>query len=340
MLSFPEALTVGLPLVLTPSVIALSIIGTFLGIVIGATPGLTAVMAVAIMTPLTYTMQPEQAFALLLPAYAGATFGGSLGAILLNIPGTGAAIMTTLDGYPMCNRGEAGHAIGLSVISSFVGGVVSALFLAFTAPTIAMWALKLGAHEYFAVAFFGLGMIAYVSPSINKGLIAGAIGILVATIGTDPQTAYPRFMFDKPELMSGLQFVPVMIGLFGLGEILLAVEKGISSAEFTKQRIKGLIPKLNILLRLIPTSIRAIIVGTVIGVIPASGPTIASVVSYGLEKRIGKRRDEMGTGVPEGIVGRNGQRLIEKKIDVDAITPTTLNKSRQVVYTLGGVWAV
>lgn len=301
MLSFSEALTVGLPLVMTPSVLGLAVLGCFLGIIIGALPGLTSTMAVAIMIPLTYTMTPQQAFGLLLPTYAAATFGGSLGAILLNIPGTGAAIMTTFDGYPMRKRGEAGRAIGLSCIFSFMGGVVSALFLAFSAPAIAMWSLKLGAHEYFAVALFGLGVIAYISPSIIKGLIAGVLGLLIATVGTDPSTAYPRFVFGRPELMSGLQFVPVMIGLFGLGEILISVEKGVATAGIIEQKIKELIPRLSLILRLLPTFVRAIFVGTFIGVMPASGPTIASVVSYGLEKRVGKRRDQLGTGVPEGI---------------------------------------
>jgi putative tricarboxylic transport membrane protein len=303
MLGLTDVLTLGLPLVLTPSVLGLAVLGSLVGIIVGALPGLTAVMAVAIMIPLTYTMSPQEAFALLLTAYSGAVFGGSLGAILLNIPGTGAAIMTTFDGYPMRCRGEAGRAIGLAVTSSFVGGVASAFFLAFAAPIIALWALRWGAHEYFAVAFFGLGVIAYISPSILKGLIAGAFGLLISTVGTDPQSAYPRFTFGQADLMSGLQFVPVMIGLFGLGEIFIAIENGITLAriEKFKQKIRGLIPELPVLLRLIPTSLRSIIVGTIIGVIPASGPTIASVVSYGLEKRVGKRREEMGTGVPEGI---------------------------------------
>ncbi len=302
MLGISDALTIGLPLVMTPSVLGLAVLGCFLGIIIGALPGLTSTMAVAVMIPLTYTMSPQEAFGLLLPTYAAATFGGSLGAILLNIPGTGAAIMTTFDGYPMRNRGEAGHAIGLSCIYSFFGGIVSAFFLAFSAPAIAMWALKLGAHEYFAVAFFGLGVISYISQSIIKGLISGVLGLILSTIGTDPQSAYPRFTFGQPDLMSGLQFVPMMIGLFGLGEILLAIERGIPVTEVARQKISGLIPRLSLLLRLIPTSIRSIIVGVFIGVMPASGPTIASVVSYGLEKRIGRQREKLGTGVAEGIV--------------------------------------
>ncbi len=288
--------------VLTFPVFGLALLGTVIGIIIGALPGLTAVMAVVIMLPLTYTMTPQEAFALLLPTFSGAIFGGSLGAILLNIPGTGAAIMTTFDGYPMSCRGEAGQAIGLAVIFSFIGGIFSAIFLTFFSPIIAKLALRFGAHEFFAVAFFGLGVIAYISDSMVMGMISGTLGLLIATVGTDPQAAYPRFIFGQADLMSGLNFVPVMIGVFGLGEIFTLIEKGIKKSKITKQRISGLLPKPSLLLRMIPTTIRSTVVGIIIGAIPASGPTIASVVSYGLEKRLGKNRDEMGKGVPEGIV--------------------------------------
>lgn len=297
-----EILSQGLPLVLDPFVIMLALIGSTLGLIVGALPGLSGVMAMAILIPLTYTLTPPQAFALLLPTYTAGAYGGSIGAILLNIPGTGAAIMTALDGHPMAQRGEAGRAIGITCTYSFIGGTVSAVFLAFFAPIIAHWALRLGSHEVAAVAIFGLGVISYISPSVVLGLISGAFGLLLATMGVDPINGYSRFVFGVPQLAGGLQFVPVMIGLFGLGEILISVDRGLTETRIPKTRISQVVPKLSVLVRTIPTAIRSLLSGLFIGIIPASGPTIASVVSYGLEKRVGKNRDQLGKGSPEGLV--------------------------------------
>lgn len=306
MLGFADALTIGLPLILTPSVMLLVVLGTVIGLVVGALPGLTSTMAVAIMIPLTYSMSPQEAFALLLPAYAAGTFGGSIGAILLNIPGTGAAIMTTFDGYPMRLRGEAGRAIGIAATASLVGGLISAIFLVALAPVAARWALRLGAHEYFAVALFGLGVVAYISPSIIKGLLSGAIGLLIACVGNDPAGAYPRFTLDQPALIGGMTFVPVMIGLFGLAEVFYALEGATATREVVRQRIAGIGKSVLETLRLWPTLIRSTLIGMFIGVMPATGPTIGSVVSYGLEKRIGRNREALGSGAPEGIVAAEG----------------------------------
>ncbi len=302
MLELSDSLTLGLPLVMNASVLILAVLGSLLGILIGAIPGLSGTMAMAILIPLTYSMNPQQAFSLLLTTYVAACYGGSLGAILLNMPGTGAAIMTTLDGYPMCKRGEAGKAIGICCIFSFFGGFISALFLAFFSPILARWALELGTYEYFAVAILGLAVISYISPDILKGLIAAAFGLWLSSIGTDSISSFPRYIFGKPELMSGLSFIPVMIGLFGIGEILSSIDKGLSRGKYSSQKITGLIPKLSFLLTQVSTAIRSVIIGIFIGIIPASGPTIASVVSYGMEKRIGRKRDIMGTGAPEGLV--------------------------------------
>lgn len=297
-----DILQLGLPLILDGTVLLLALVGTITGLIVGALPGLSSVMAMAILIPLTYRMSAQQAFALLLPAYAAGTFGGSIGALLLNIPGTGAAIMTTYDGYPMAQRGEAGYAIGLSCVYSFVGGIISAVFLAMFAPIVARWAIQMGTREYFAVAVFGLGVISYLSASLVKGLIGGALGLLIATVGMDSITGVSRFTFGYAELSGGLEFVPVMIGIFGLGEIMYTIDKGTKEGAYMPQKLGRMVPRMSDVLRTIPTALRSIIVGMFIGIIPASGPTIGSVTSYGLEKRIGKRRDEMGTGVPEGII--------------------------------------
>ena len=302
MLNLNNTLTIGLPLVLTPTVIGLTLLGTFIGLVVGSLPGLTATMAVAIMIPLTYSMTPQESFALLVPSYAAATFGGSIGAILINIPGTGAAIMTTIDGYAMRKSGEAGRAIGLAISASLVGGLASAIFLASFAPVAARWALRLGAHEYFAVTLFGLGFVAYLSPSLLKGLLAGALGLLLGCVGNDPVGAYPRFTFDHASLIGGMTFVPVMIGLFGLSEVFHALEGDLSARDVTRQRIHGIASSFWEGLRMWPTMIRSTLIGLLIGVMPGVGPTIAAALGYGIEKRLGRNREAMGMGAPEGIV--------------------------------------
>lgn len=302
MLDFTTSLTIGLPHVLQPSILFFAFVGSLIGLIVGALPGLTSAMAVSVMIPLTFTLSPEQAFALLLPAYAAGTFGGSLGAILLNIPGTGAAIMTAFDGYPMRVRGEAGRAIGLAATSSLIGGLVSALFLVAAAPVAARWAIQLGSHDFFAIAIFGLAIIAYISPSIVKGLMAGAFGLLLATVGNDPAGAFPRFTFGEPALVGGLTFVPVMIGLFGLAEIFWALENNLSAREPVHQKISGTLKSALEVIRKFPVLARSTVLGLFIGVMPASGPTIGSVVAYGTEKRIGKNRAKMGDGAPEGVI--------------------------------------
>lgn len=297
-----EILDLGLPLVLDPSVLLLALLGSVTGLIVGALPGLSSVMAISILIPLTYRMNPQQAFGLLLPAYAAGTFGGAIGALLLNIPGTGAAIMTTYDGYPMAQRGEAGYALGLSCIYSFVGGIVSAVFLMFFAPVVASWAIRMGTREYFAVAVFGLGVISYLSASLVKGLFGGVVGLLLATVGMDSITGVSRFTFGFAELAGGLEFVPVMIGIFGLGEIFHGIDKGLHDGIAPTKQLGRMLPRRADVIRTLPTAIRSMLVGVFIGTMPASGPTIGAVTAYGLEKRIGRRRGEMGTGIPEGIV--------------------------------------
>ena len=302
MLSFTEALTIGAPLVFTPEILLLALFGTIVGLTVGALPGLTSAMAVALMIPMTYTLSPAQAFAILLPAYAAGTFGGSIAAILLNIPGTGAAVMTTFDGYPMRERGEAARAIAIAATSSVFGGLLSAIVLIAFAPRAAIWALQLGAHEYFVVALFGLLVIAFVSVSPLLGMISGLFGLLLATVGNDPAGAYPRFTYEQTELVGGLQFVPVMIGLFGISEVLYVIDRGITRRPPVHQKTSGVMRHLAEAFRNFGVLIRSSVIGMIIGVMPGSGPTVGSVVSYGIEKRFGRDRDKMGDGAPQGVI--------------------------------------
>lgn len=300
-MEIPSLYTSGLPSVMQFEVIFMLLLGTVVGIVIGALPGLTVTMGVALLTPLTFRMDTTASFALLLGAYCGGTYGGSITAILLKIPGALPAVMTTLDGYPMAQRGEAGRALGITITTSVIGGVISALVLALMAPPLADLAVRFSAQEYLAVAFFALSVIAYISQEhMVKGFLAGALGLLLSTIGTDPNAGYPRFTADISELVSGVQLVPLMIGLFGLAEVLTNVEKPVSEIQVIKQLGK-ILPSWKELRSLTPSIVRGSIIGVFIGILPAAGSSIASIVSYGVEKRVSKHPEKFGTGIPEGI---------------------------------------
>src|SRR5699024_6370300 len=202
------------------------VLSTTLGIIIGAMPGLSAAMGVALLIPITFTMEPAIGLIMLLGIYCGAIFGGSIAAILISTPGTPAASATLIEGYEMTKRGKGGKAIKTAAFASFFGGIFSAIALYGFAPLLATLALKFGSAEYFWLAIFGLTIIASVSSgSMLKGLLAGAFGLVLATIGLDPITGVPRFTFGMNELVSGIPFTPALIGLFAMSQVLLMGEK-------------------------------------------------------------------------------------------------------------------
>ncbi|MDR1559579.1 MAG: tripartite tricarboxylate transporter permease [Clostridiales bacterium] len=293
--------TAGLPLILDPNVILMMILGTTCGVLIGALPGLTATIGVAVMTPLTFGMAAIPSFALLLSVYCGATFGGSITSVLAKIPGTPANMMTAIDGYPLGQKGHAGKAIGLATISSFIGGIVSTVVLALFAPKIASMALEFSAQEYFSIAMLGISIIAYISgKSMTKSLISGLLGLLVAVVGMDSMTGVQRFTFGNYELLSGVELIPALIGVFGLSEVLRNAAKGQKDILVTKQ-ISKILPSKQEFKLVLPTIFRGTAIGTFIGAVPAVGGVTASIVAYGIEKRISKTPDEFGKGSLRGI---------------------------------------
>ena len=276
--------------------------GTIAGVLIGAMPGLTATMGVAVVTPLTYGMSTISSFALLLGVYCGGVYGGSITAIVANIPGTPSAIMTTLDGYPMSRRGEAGKAIGIATVSSFIGGVISVVILSFFAPMVANMALKFSGQEFFAIGFFGLTVIAYISTgSMARGFLSGFLGLLIGTIGADLISGFERFTYGSFYLLSGIELLPVLIGVFGFTEILCVLERGFTSIEVTKKTFDRVIPGKDDMKKILPTIFRSAPIGTIIGAIPAAGGVIAAIVAYGVEKRFSRNPEKFGTGAIEGI---------------------------------------
>lgn len=291
----------GLKYFSNPLMFLTSFFGVLVGIVFGALPGLTATMTIAVFIPFTFSLDPVVSFAFLLGLYTGAVYGGSISAILINIPGTPSAIATSLDGYPMCQQGRAGEAIGISTISSAIGGFFSVLVLSVAAPLIAGLALKFSAEEYVGITLIGLSVIAIISAgSTIKGLIGGVFGLILGTVGLDPITSFPRMIFGRAELIDGLDSIPIMIGVYGLAEMLTEIAS-LKHKTVVTQELNKVLPSLKDVKRLIPTMLRSSVIGTLIGAIPAAGGSIASLVAYGQEKKFSKRKELLGTGIIEGV---------------------------------------
>ena len=291
----------GLSYFTNPMIFVASFLGVLVGIIFGALPGLTATMTIAVFIPFTFGMDPVISFAFLLGLYTGAVYGGSISAILINIPGTPSAIATSLDGYPMCQQGRAGEAIGISTVSSALGGFFSVIVLCVAAPLIAGLAIKFSAEEYVGITLIGLSIIAIISPgSTVKGLIGGVLGLILGTVGVDSISNYPRMLFGQAELIDGISVIPVMIGVYGLAEMFTQVS-GAGNKKVVSQKLNKVVPSLRDIKRLMPTIFRSSIIGTFIGSIPAAGGSIASLVAYGQEKKFSKNRHLLGTGIIDGV---------------------------------------
>lgn len=278
-------------------------LGVFLGLVIGALPGLTVTMGIALLFPVTFAFDGLLGVLMLLGIYVGAVYGGSVSAILLNTPGTPASVATAMDGYPMVKQGDANRALSISTLSSGIGGIISVIALVLVSPLLAKFALGFSAPEYFALAFFGLSIISSVSSqSVIKGLISGVLGLLIATIGVDTLTGYTRFTFDTIYLLEGISFIPILIGLFAFSQALISVEEDLGKIiGSVKVKIKRILPSKEDFNKIKVTILRSSLIGTFIGSIPGTGGDIAAFISYNEAKRFSKEPEKFGKGAPEGI---------------------------------------
>ena len=277
--------------------------GTAVGVIFGSIPGLTGVMAIAIFLPFTFSMDATAALVMLFSCFAGGCFGGSITAVLIGTPGTSAAAATLNDGYPMGLRGEGEKAITTALAASCVGGVVSALVLLLFAPVIAKWTLNFAPPEYFMLGIFGISVIAGLNEgNMLMGLVSGLAGILVALVGMDPQSGVQRFTFGNLNLYSGINIMPVVLGMFALVRIFQSFENRKDgdprqkTAELKHSRLTG--EEWKCCAR---PALTGSVIGSIIGIIPAAGTDIAAFIAYNMEKTFGKRRDQLGTGIPEGI---------------------------------------
>lgn len=298
-----EAISAMSSVILDPYLLMLIASMTVLGIIIGVLPGLGATTGAALLLPFTLTMTPVHAIAVLATIYVAATFAGSITAILINTPGTSAAAATTFDGYPLAQKGEAGRALGIAVVASTIGGIFSIIVLCMAAPMLARVAYEFRPPEYFALTIFGLSMLASVGAGgAVKNLIGGIFGVWLATIGAERVTSIERFMFGNYELYEGLSFVPVMIGLFAISELLVQSKKAHLVANvITLKAVK--LPTKEDYKKIWRTIVRSSGIGTFIGILPAEGATVASMIGYSEARRWSKNRDEFGKGAIEGIAG-------------------------------------
>jgi len=298
-----SALMQGFAVVLTPMNIGLMMVGIILGVIIGVLPGLGGANGVAILLPLTFTMSPTSAIVMLSCIYWGALFGGAITSVLFNIPGEPWSVATTFDGYPMAQQGRAGQALTAAFTSSFVGAFVAVVMITFLAPLVAKFALKFGAPEYFSVylltfcSFVGMG-----KGSPFKILAAMALGFALAAVGMDTVTGQLRLTFGQHELMRGFDFLIAVIGLFGIGEILLSMEEGLSfSGKSARINPKVVWETWKELPKYWVTSLRSSLVGIWMGITPG-GATPASFMSYGLAKKMSRNGAKFGTGEIEGVI--------------------------------------
>lgn len=280
------------------------LVGVIGGILIGGLPGLTANMGVALLIPITFGMEPATGLLMLVAVYTAAIYGGSIAAILLHTPGTSASAATAIDGYELTKQGKAATAMRVSIVASTFGGIFSGVFLLLVTPPLSLVSLKFGPPEYFLLAVFGLSTIASISSgSLIKGLIAGAFGLLLGTVGMEVNSGFPRFTFGLLDLHSGVSFVPAMIGLFSLSQVLFMVKKtGESVAGVNLNLDDGrLLPTRQEIKTIKGASLRSSLIGLFVGILPGAGGDIASWIGYSEGKRFSKQPEKFGHGSIEAV---------------------------------------
>jgi len=297
------ALGSGFAVALQPMNLGVAAVGAFVGTIVGMLPGLGPINGVAILLPLAFALKlpPETALILLAAVYIGCEYGGRISSILLNVPGDAGAIMTAVDGYPMARKGLAGVALSISAWSSFVGSIVATVGIALFAPLLARWALAFGPAEYFALMCFAFACLTgLMGDKPMKALLAALIGLALSTAGVDANSGVYRFTFDSVHLADGIQFIVVVIGLFSVSEILLMLEHLVSSEGMIRQTGRTMFNRAEFLFTWWST-LRASLVGFVVGVLPGAGATIASAITYSMEKRLNEADGEFGRGDIRGV---------------------------------------
>jgi putative tricarboxylic transport membrane protein len=298
-----DSLLFGFTVCLTPTNLLYCALGVLLGTIVGVLPGIGPLGGITILLPATFGMEPVSAIIMLAGIYYGAMYGGSTTSILVNIPGEAASVVTCFDGYQMARKGRAGPALTIAAAASFVAGTFSVVGLMLLAPGLAAFALKFGPPEQFALMLFGLVIVAYLSTgSPVKASMMIVVGLLLSMVGLDPLSGFPRFTYGRADLGDGISFLAVAMGLFGVAEILVSLERTMKH-EVIKPSLSMLLPSADDWKRSAGPVARGSVVGFLIGILPGAAHIIATIVSYGMEKRIAHRPEEFGSGRVEGVAG-------------------------------------
>lgn len=293
----------GFATILQPQYLWAAFLGVFLGTLIGVLPGIGPVAGITLLIPFTFALDGISTLVMLSGIYYGAQYGGSTTSILVNIPGESASVITAIDGHEMARQGRAGPALAVAAIGSFVAGTVAIVFLMLLAPALVPVALSFGPAEDFALMVLGLSLASLLSGgSILKALLSLLLGVLLAVVGLDPISAQPRFTFGTTELAAGIQIVALIVGLFGLAEVLGALETGRMGPQ-VQSRVGRLLPNREEARRSVGPIGRGTVLGFIIGLLPGGGGIISSLVSYAVEKGVSKNKDEFGKGAIEGVAG-------------------------------------
>jgi len=292
-------------MVFTPTVLLVVLGGTILGILFGVIPGLTATMGVALSLPISFGMDPIPGLALLLGVYVGGANGGLIVSILFNMPGTPSNIATVWDGYPMTLKGEAGRALGVGILFSFLAGIIAFMMLIMIAPPVARFALRFAPFEYFAVTFFAITLIATLSgDDLLKGILAGVVGVSFSLFGGAPVDFYMRYTFGLWQLATGFHLLSVLVGFFAINEMIQSAGNKHNVRKFGNVafKLKGFGLSMKEFIGQIPNLIRSTLLGVGIGVLPGIGGSVSNVVAYGVAKNASKTPEKFGTGVIDGVI--------------------------------------
>ena len=303
----------GFQVALTAQNLMMCVIGVVLGTVIGVLPGLGPPATIAMLLPLTFKLEPTGAMIMLAGIYYGAKYGGSTTSILLNVPGESSSVVTCIDGHKMAVKGRAGAALGMAAIASFIAGTFGVVALMLVAPPLAKLSLAFSAPEYFALMVLGLAMVVLLSgESLVKALLAMLVGLWIATMGTDLFSTTSRFTFDRVELLGGVDFIIVAIGVFAVGEVLGSMEPAKPPDMLPVPKgLRNLLPTWEDMRRCRFAFVNGSVVGFLIGILPGAGSTIASFMSYGIEKAVSKHPEEFGHGAIEGVAAPEGANNAE-----------------------------
>ncbi|MBI4634655.1 MAG: tripartite tricarboxylate transporter permease [Deltaproteobacteria bacterium] len=296
-----DGIIYGFSVAITPANLLFCFSGVLMGTLVGVLPGIGPAAAISLLLPSTFRADPTSSLIMLAGVYYGAMYGGSTTSILVNIPGEAASVITCLDGYQMARKGRAGPALGISAFGSFVAGTLSLIGLLFLAPTLASVALRFGSPEYFSLMIMSMTIVTYLSQgSMLKSLMMAALGIILGTVGMDPVTVKLRFSYNILVLRDGLGLVPVVMGLFGVSEVLMNVKAAMDRDVF-ETKIKGILPTLKDWKDSAFPMVRGTLLGFFMGILPGIGAIIPTFITYGMEKKLSRHPEKFGTGVIEGV---------------------------------------